>query len=226
MDIIAVSMSKESKVISRNVVLTLSIIIIILVALLSLSYYNFTSLINTKDAQISSLTSEVASLTNEKNNLQNQLNSLNNEKTKLQEEINNLTNEKKALEDKITSLQNQITALQGEINELKAIINLQKNTILEKDKTVNLPTRHYITLQYNTPYTGYIRITFTASGGVLFWVGNSFTGEYYYRYPSNATTAVSGSFIVPILPGITYIYIENPAWLSGVTVTLTIEYTY
>jgi len=47
------------------------------------------------------------------------------------------------------------------------------------------------------------------------------------RYPTDCGSSTdSGRFIVPVLPGTTYIYIYNPSWFFGVSVTITVEYVY
>jgi hypothetical protein len=71
---------------------------------------------------------------------------------------------------------------------------------------------------------GYIRIDFTASGPVYFRVYNLSYG-YSIRYPESGIET-SGRFIVPVLPGTTYVYIEHPALLIGASATFTITYVY
>ncbi|NAY89625.1 MAG: hypothetical protein GU347_02780 [Desulfurococcales archaeon] len=111
-----------------------------------------------------------------------------------------------------------------------SIVELKESKILDKDKTVNLPAGANMEISYSTPYAGYIKINFTSSGGVYFWVGNSqyvsYNNGYYSRYPPPGDTATSGSFTVPVFPGTTKIYIRNPGILVGVTVTYTLEYVY
>jgi peptidoglycan hydrolase CwlO-like protein len=197
------------------------------------------SIIKNLTDQNNALSTEKARLEKEVENLTEQVNNLLLERARLEKIVNNLTAENEKLKNKILSLQNQITylnniiaelekknsVLENRVRELEDIIYLRVSTVLDKDKTVNIPANNYIILSYSTPYAGYIRVSFTATHGVYIWVGSSFTGEWYYRYPREGFAA-RGSFIVPVLPGVTYIYIGNPSPLLGVTVTLTIEYTY
>lgn len=97
--------------------------------------------------------------------------------------------------------------------------------VLDKDKTVNLPAGTDDTFYYDTPRGGYVTVSFTATGGVYFWVGSSFTNTYYARYPiTSPDTATRGSFTIPVPPGTMWFYVRNPALLGGVTVTFTITY--
>lgn len=105
-----------------------------------------------------------------------------------------------------------------------AIIRLEKRTTLEKDKPIQIPANSYTTLVYSLEYAGYIEITFQATRNVYFYVSN---GDYWVRHPTNCNTYTdSGRFIVPVLPGTTYIKIYNPSLLFGVSVTITVVYVY
>jgi len=178
--------------------------------------------------------------------LLNQVNSLNADKTNLQSQVNSLTSDKTNLQNQVNSLQSQIntysawlsgnvTLLQNykathsysnsEYDELYAIVKLQKSQVLDNNKTVVLPRLGEETLLYSTPYAGYIKVNFTASEPVYFWVGSSFTGKYYARYPSQAEAA-SGSFIIPVFAGTTLLYMVNPSYWAGTTVTFTVIYVY
>jgi hypothetical protein len=142
----------------------------------------------------------------------------------LQNQISGALDEVVSLQNENAKLKNTIAQLNTQISQLQQIINLQKATTLDKDKTVNLPAGTSITLYYSTQYVGYIRVDFTASGPVYFRVGNSNYG-YSVRYPESGT-ATSGSFIIPVLPGTTYLYIEHPAVLIGASITFTTTYVY
>jgi uncharacterized protein YlxW (UPF0749 family) len=209
------------------------------VSLLTNENYKLKNEVENLTNQLNSLQLEKSRLESTIKNLTDQNNALSTEKARLEKIVNNLTAENEKLKNEILSLQNQITylnntiaelekknsVLENRVRELENIIYLRVSTVLDKDKTVNIPANNYIILSYSTPYAGYIRVSFTATLGVYIWVGSSFTGEWYCRYPREGF-ATSGSFIVPVLPGATYIYIGNPSLLLGVTVTLTIEYTY
>ena len=194
--------------------------------------------------QIKSLTDERTKLLYEVKNLTEQVNNLLLEKARLEAvvknltaQVNSLTAENERLRNEITSLQNQIaylnsriTDLENRVRVLEDIVYLRVRIVLDKDKTVNIAANSYITLRYDTRYAaGYLRISFTATRDIYIWIANDYVGGYYYRYPvptRGLTYASSGSFIVPVLPGTTYIEIYNPSWFSGVTVTITIEYIY
>ena len=180
---------------SKGALIGMAVVIVVLV--LS-NIYTYMSLQN----QISGALDEVVSLQNENAKLKNTIASLTNENA---------------------NLKNTIAQLNTQISQLQQIINLQKATTLDKDKTVNLPVGASTTLYYSTQYAGYIRVDFTASGPVYFRVGNSNYG-YSVRYPESGT-ATSGSFIIPVLPGTTYLYIASLS-LFGVSTTFTITYIY
>jgi cell division protein FtsB len=229
------TMGVESKKVDRKILVVFSVVIVALVALSGYLYYNYTTTISAKDAQILSLMSEnnalsakKAELEKEVENLNAQIKSLTDERAKLLREVGNLTSqvnslvaENEKLKNEISSLQNQIAYLNSRVRELEDIVNLRKSAVLDRDKTVNIPANSYIILSYGTPYAGYIRISFTATQAVDMWIGSDYVGKYYYYYSNT-----SGAFIVPVLPGTTYIYIKNPSWFLGVTVTLTVEYVY
>jgi len=187
--------------------------------------------------QISSLQTQISSLEKERNDLMSQVSSLEKERDSLRSQVSSLQSQISSLQAQIPTLErerdnlrSQLSSLQSRLSELEDIVNLRKTTALEKDRTVNLPAGGDITLSYSTPYAGYITVTFTASGPVYFWVGSSFTGGYYMRYPiplrGTFDTATSGTFTAPVYPGTTNIYINHPALLIGATVTFTITYTY
>jgi cell division protein FtsB len=204
-------MSVESKKADRKILAIFITIIAVLAALSGYLYYNYVSTVNAKEAQISSLTSE-------NNILRSNVSALTNENNRLRNEIS-------SLQSQIAYLNSRIADLENRVRGLEDIVYLRVRIVLDKDKTVNIPANSYTILRYSTPYAGYLRISFTATQGVYIWVGSSFTDEWYYLYPRDGY-ATSGSFIVPVLPGTTFIYIGSPSWFSGVTVTLTIEYVY
>lgn len=202
----------------RNTIIAFSVVVAVLVALLGLLYYNYVRTVNAKDSEISSLTSENEALKSRIADLTSRVESL-------QYQLNTLMSDKRSLEDRVKALESENSFLKRRVNDLEDIVYLRKTVVLERDKTVNLPARGYTTLTYSTGYAGYLRVSFTASGPIYFRVGSSFIGGYYYRYPESGT-ATSGSFVVPVLPGTTWIYIENTALLIGASVTFTIEYVY
>jgi len=163
------------------------------------------------------LTGRIAGLEAEVSDLSDQYNSLKAQYDKLLADYSSLQNEH-------AQLLNKYNSLEAAYSESQAIIGLKKSTVLAKDKPVQLPANSYRYFEYDLQYAGYLQITFSATGNVYFYVGN---GDYWVRYPSDySKTAASGSFIVPVLPGATYVYIYNPSLFSGVSVTVSIEYVY
>ena len=144
--------------------------------------------------------------------------------------VNNKDAQISSLQSQIANLNSRVKDLENRVRELEDIVNLRVKIVLDKDKTMNIVANSYITLEYDTHYAaGYLKISFTATRDIYIWVANDYVGGHYYRYPvpeRGYTYASSGSFIVPVLPGTTYIRIYNPSLFSGVTVTITIEYIY
>jgi hypothetical protein len=94
------------------------------------------------------------------------------------------------------------------------MVYLRVSTVLDKDKAVNIPANNYTILSYSTPCAGYIKVSFTATQRAYIWVGSSFTGEWYCLYPRE-DFATSGSFVVPVLPGATYILETHQYFLAS-----------
>ncbi|PNV81824.1 MAG: hypothetical protein C0179_00730, partial [Fervidicoccus sp.] len=70
----------------------------------------------------------------------------------------------------------------------------------------------------------------SSTSPVYILIGGNFSqqfpgGSYFSRYPLQKETS-SGTFIVPVLPGETYITIHNPSILLGTAATISIEYHY
>jgi len=223
-------MSVESRRADRKILAIFIAVIGFLATLSGYLYYNYTTTVSTKDAEISSLTFVNNMLKNEIKNLTDRLNALQLENNRLESTIKDLTAQVSYLQNQNSYLNNKVTALENDVKRLEDVINLRIRIVLDRDKTVNIAANSYITLRYDTRYAaGYLIISFTATRDIYIWIANDYVGGYYYRYPvptRGLTYASSGSFIVPILPGTTYIEIYNPSWFSGVTVTITIEYIY
>jgi len=203
----------------------------------NITYYS--SQIASLQAKISDLQNQMVQKETQIIGLQNQISEkdktiaeMNTEISNLKIQITNLQSQTATLQDQISqkdkqisSLNDRIVLLESQIRELQDIVQLRKTVTLEQSAIINLPANSGQTAYYSTPYAGYIRIDFTATGPVYFWIGSSYTGTYYSRYPST-DTVTSGSFLVPVFPGTTYVYIYHPALLIGATVTLTITYIY
>jgi len=158
--------------------------------------------------------------------LQSNYTKLLNNYQRIEAEYSNLNNSYQQLRTSYANLQNSYNKLYGDYQTLLDIINLKYSTVLERGRAVAIPANSYYTLSYSTSYAGYIRICFSATASVNIWVGSSLTSNFpwgnYYTYYSGT----SKCFTAPVLPGATYIRIENPSWFYGVTVTIDIIYYY
>jgi len=176
---------------------------------------NYTSL----NAQYNSLLSNYISLEASYSSLKNQYDSLLANYTSLNTQYDSLLSN-------YNSLEVEYNNLAIKYNDTLAIVNLALSRTLERNTPVQVPAYSSTYLTYRLSYAGYLVITFSATGGVYFYVGN---GDYWVRYPSpssSSSVASSGSFIVPVLPGTTYVYIYNPALFTGASVTISITYVY
>jgi hypothetical protein len=143
----------------------------------------------------------------------------------LKSQVATLINQLNALETEERSLREQISSLLSQITSLESIGSLKNSTILEGGKRISISGGGSAEFDYETPYVGYIKITFSASDDIVFWVGSNFTNSFYSRYPQSGASS-AGSFIVPVLPGKTMVRIDHPAPVVGASVTFTIEYVY
>jgi len=192
---------------------------------------NYTSL----KADYTSLEANYTSLKNQYDSLMANYTSLNAQYNSLLSNYNNLEVSYTSLKNQYDSLLSNYNSLEAAYNDLankysnaQAIINLAVSRTLEKDKPVQIPAGSSTYLAYSLNYAGYLVITFSANGNIYFYVGGNGTyGSYSIRYPySSSFVASSGSFIVPVLPGTTYVNIYNPSIVFGVSVTITITYVY
>jgi len=127
----------------------------------------------------------------------------------------------------IATMDSQIASLNAQISDLNDTVKLNKQTTLDNNQLVDLASNTYTTLLYYTPYAGYIKVDFTASVVVYFWAESSLTNIYYSRYPPNSPdNATSGSFITPVLPGVTLLSVYNPTETTGASMYITVTYVY
>ena len=132
------------------------------------------------------------------------------ESQSLKDRVSQLENQVTSLINENQNLKNQVSQLNSQIEELKAIINLKKSQILEKDKIISINANSEVTIEYNTPYAGYLEIEFSSLVGVYFLI-NSKNIAYNIRYPP---------------PGTTSIQIVNPSPIYKATTKITITYVY
>jgi TolA-binding protein len=170
----------EKKVVSRNVVIALGIVAVILLAGLAGAIANYTSIISGKDNVIATKDSQIQTLTNQKNQLQTWLDG---NRTQLQNQINQL---QKWLNDNITYYKNEIdnlyiqiinqqdtiTNLQNQINSLKApkliMVDLKSEDNRPWLGTPYLHVYGYIcNVGTNTAYNSKIHVVAYQSGGVV-----------------------------------------------------------
>jgi len=130
-----------------------------------------------------------------------------------------------SLKSSYDKLEASYVSLQSSYDDLQAIVSLQKSSVLDKDKTVDLDLNETKTISYDTPYAGYIIVNFTSTHYVYLRISSSYSGTEYARYPLEGT-ATSGFFKIPVFKGITRVIIRNPNYFVTTTVVYTITYVY
>jgi len=154
--------------------------------------------------------------------LQNDTSTLETYYDDVQEKYSSLKSEYTDLQNRYSSLQREKMLLQNEHDE---ILNLQKEILLEKFKTLEISPEDNATMFYDVDF-GYIKVNFTSSAEVFFWIGSSLTeGIYYTRYPPFPNTVVNGTFVVPVCDDL-YILIYNPNLDVASKISLTIKLIY
>jgi len=175
----------------------------------------------------------MADLQSRYSDLHNNYMSLLNTSSSLQEYYNELTGMYSVLRGEYSDLEDMYSAslvekavLRDELDELKAILNLGRSMVLESNMTVELMPDDNLTLTYNAIYAGFIEVNFSSSADVFFWVGSSIDeGRYYARYPAFPNTAVTGTFMVPVVD-VVYFTVFNPNEEIETVVFLSIKYVY
>ena len=154
--------------------------------------------------------------------LQNDTSTLETYYDDVQEKYSSLKSEYTDLQNRYSSLQREKMLLQNEHDE---VLNLQKEILLEKFKTLEISPEDNATMFYDVDF-GYIKVNFTSSAEVFFWIGSSLTeGIYYTRYPPFPNTVVNGTFVVPVCDDL-YILIYNPNLDVASKISLTIKLIY
>jgi len=123
------------------------------------------------------------------------------------------------------SLQTSYNNLQSQYDDIKMITNLQKNTILDKDKTIEFESNATFPLSYTTAYAGYIIVNFNSTQYLFFKISSNYTNTDYLRYPLEGA-ANSGIFKIPVFPGTTRISMRNTNYFYSTTVKYTITYVF
>jgi len=202
---------------------SLILFFLILVLFSGLSYYLYNQLVESRvfiyDQQI-----RYSKLNNNYLELMNTTASINAYYEEIQKRYDNLTIEYQNLEDRYDAIYREKNYIYKELNET---ILLQKTTVYEDNKTIELSAKSNITLTYNAIYAGYIVVNYTSSGEMFFWFGSSIIeNRYYARYPpSFPDTTNQGSIKIPVCSTV-YVFIQNPNDEIDVTVNLDIQYFY
>jgi len=188
---------------------------------------------NTLQTQLSSLATETASLKSQLiqlkanvTSLQNEVDNLNTQLSASEAEINNLTAQNSELQSWASTLNGQIVTLQAQLSNQTAIVNMEKSLTLEYDKHITIPANTVSYLEYKTNFAGYIAVMFTSTSGVSFDMGSSQVSDTWFGSYPRTGTAVSGSFKVPVLPGRSFIRINNPSLTTEAVVYLYLTYIY
>jgi len=240
-----VTMSVRGRCIGFKIFIAVVVALLVVLAVLGIYTYTMVNSYNSLQMSYTELSNKLSSLEKDYENLNklymdlrnnytslmDRYISLNNSYNRLRDDYSSLLNNYSSLkslysdlENRYNSLYNNYTALESKYRNLLSIVNLRASKTLDRDKPIQIPANSYTTLVYSLEYAGYIEITFQATEDIYFYVGN---GDYWVRYPTNCITyADSGRFIVPVLPGTTYIKIYNPSLLFGVSITITVVYVY
>lgn len=233
----------EKKVVSRKFAIAFGILCIILSASLVGVVINYAQLSKEKDNIITSLNVQITNKDAAISSLQSQLSSKELEISDLQNQISQLENEIALLQSDKNTLEDSLRNLQSKNEDYLKILRLDKYTFLEIDRQINIPAGSGSpTLMYLLPYPGIITISFSATGSVYFVINIYYKGGIYYgdtgnttevfppvnityRYPENGAYS-SGIFSFPAFPPFATFAIGNPSSTSGVSVLITVKYTY
>jgi len=175
--------------------------------------------------KLNSIQSNYTSLQSSYSSLQNSYSDLKKKYDTLQSSYNDLQSSYDSLQTSYNSLQTAYNNLQSTYNDLQSILSLQKNTVLDKNKTFTLAENGTASLLYSTKYAGYIMFNFTSTQYIYFTISSNYTNIEYARYPLEGA-ATSGVFKIPVFPGTTKITVRNTNYFYGATVRYTINYFY
>ena len=112
--------------------------------------------------------------------------------------------------------------LQAEYDNL---VNYKLNMEIEEDNTITLGPKQNSSVVYQIPFSGYIDVSYNASGETYVWVGSTILEGFYSRNPQFPDTASEFNFTVPVLPDV-IIYFANPDEFTTITITYTLSFTY
>lgn len=164
---------------------------------------------------ISILNEEIARKESEVNNLRAQ--------------VANLTEQVVYLSTEISIQQGRISWLESEVSELRAIAYLEKTKVIASYETVTQPPGSAKIWEFYAGYAGYIVIQVHHSTINKTYVeaqvySGTIGAAYVFSWEdigSQGTTV-----IVPVLPGLTRVYIENRDPLMDANITVSITYYY
>jgi DNA repair exonuclease SbcCD ATPase subunit len=211
-----------------------AICVVLLIAMMAI-YLNYNSMLQAKDAQINSLSNQLANAGIQPNPNQtpsdtgdkdSQIATLQNQIADLQSQIANLQSQLTQKNADIDSLNSQIASLNSQINDLKSIMNLQKSTIWVNDQTISQQASSYTVWTVSADYAGYVSVhieSSTVAGTHVKVIYSSHGVSFNQELVVN--TGDTASF--PILPSSNIqVEVGNGNILNGATETVTITYHY
>ena len=213
------------------------LILIIAIGVGGAFYYSYTQLTNAiteRDAAISSLQGQVASLNSQVAALQGQVKDDPQKIKSLQDQLNLSIQQVKDANDaigqaqtQITTLKDQVSSLQDENARLRSITSLSESAVKATSVTVHLYKNTVSDIvTFDVAYAGYLVINASSSadGGYL-QVSDTNTN---YPFSSNKylIAAAGSTFTIPVLPGTIDIVSGNPSTNSEGNTTITVTYYY
>ena len=170
----------ENKSVYRNIAMGVGVLCGILLIALVYSFFIYTSMLRDKDAQISSLNTQIASLGGNPNpNTSTEVSDLQAEIANLQNQVNDLQSQLSQKNANINSLNSQITSLNSQINSLNSqldslkgaevvMVNLQSDDSRPFLGTPNLHVYGELcNVGTNTAYNVKLHVVAYQSGGVV-----------------------------------------------------------
>ncbi len=145
---------------------------------------------------------------------------------KLKNENQDLKNRVRQLNNTNSQLQQQLASLQQQVDNLTKIVELKMKKTIVSDKTVNIQPGRSYTYEFNTPYPGYIIITYTTTAFNYSTYIKVVTGDGIEFQPKTTVSGEEIKAVVPVLPPSTKIVFTQPLLLGSATVSFTIEYHY
>jgi hypothetical protein len=216
---------------------------ILLMALVAI-YFDYSSIVTSKNNQISTLQTElngnVTALATANSQIasdQTQINAVNAQITTLQTELSgNVTalatanSQITTLDATISSDNTQIATLTSQLATANAIITLSDSTVWVNDQTYTQPAGSYSTVTFSASYAGYVNVYIQSSSVAGTWVEVIYSSNgvnYDQAYTGSQAINVGNSIEFPILPSSSItIGIGNGNIFGSATEVATITYNY